>query len=61
MKTLLVYLRHERNVVETAQVLVVHRNTLNYRVRKIEEITGMDLNDADIRLRILLTAEDDLT
>lgn len=52
MQTMKVYLDHERNVVETAEALFVHRNTLSYRVKKIEEITGLDLNDEVIRLRI---------
>ena len=36
------------------QILFIHRNTLAYRIRKIEEITGLDLDDAAIRMRILI-------
>ena len=54
MQTLLNYLQHERNVVETSEALFIHRNTLAYRIRKIEEITGLDLDDAAIRMRILI-------
>lgn len=56
MQTLKVYLDHERNVVETSEALFVHRNTLAYRVKKIEEITGLDLNDETIRLRIQISS-----
>ena len=54
MQTLLNYLQHERNVVETSEALFIHRNTLAYRIRKIEEITGLDLDDAAIRMRIFI-------
>lgn len=55
MQTLITYLNHERNVIETSEALFVHRNTLAYRVNKIEEITGLNLNDEEIRLRIQVT------
>lgn len=55
LQTLLIYLKHERNVVETAEALFIHRNTLAYRIKKIEEITELNLNDENIRTRILVT------
>ena len=54
-ETLLSYLWHERNVVETSRDLFIHRNTLTYRINKIVEITGLDMDDPVLRLRILLT------
>ena len=35
------------NVSETSRQLFVHRNTLVYRLDKIQKITGMDLRNFD--------------
>jgi DNA-binding PucR family transcriptional regulator len=32
----------------------VHRNTTAYRVKRIEELTGWDLREADLRLALSL-------
>ena len=52
---------------EAAAFLGVHRNTVLYRLDRIREITGVDLDDADVRLRLhlalcihLALARDDL-
>ncbi len=39
---------------EAAAILGVHRNTVLYRLERISEITGHDLNDAEIRLQLHL-------
>jgi purine catabolism regulator len=39
---------------EAAGMLDVHRNTVLYRLERIREITGLDLDDADVRLRLHL-------
>ena len=39
---------------ETASILGVHRNTVLYRLERIRELTGFDLDDADVRLRLQL-------
>jgi len=33
----------------------VHRNTLFYRMNRIAEITGLDLNQPDVRLAVHLS------
>ena len=33
----------------TAAALSLHPNSLRYRIKRIQEITGMDLDDADVR------------
>ncbi|MEZ4505088.1 MAG: helix-turn-helix domain-containing protein [Thermomicrobiales bacterium] len=39
---------------ETAAILGVHRNTVLYRLERIRDLTGFDLDDADVRLRLQL-------
>lgn len=47
------YLQCNGNVAKTAQKIFVHRNTLLYRLNQINELTGMDLDDAMIRMHYL--------
>jgi purine catabolism regulator len=39
---------------EAAGLLDVHRNTVLYRLDRIRQVTGLDLDDADVRLRLHL-------
>lgn len=59
LNTLKVYLEHDRNAQRCANVLYLHRNSLQYRVRRIQEIAGIDLDDpserAYLRLSLLLS------
>ncbi len=48
--TLSVYLRNQSSPKQSARALRVHPNTVAYRARRIETITGLDLADADDRL-----------
>ena len=47
-ETLECYIESGCNVSEVAQRLFIHRNTVNYRLRKIREITGDDMTDVGI-------------
>lgn len=58
--TLYEYLSHERNLVKTAEVLNIHRNSLLYRLKKIREIADDDFNDAKIRQYLLLSFDLDM-
>ena len=49
------YLIHERNLAHTSLALHLHRNSLSYRIEKIQEIMKVDLDDSDIRLHLLLS------
>ena len=51
--TLLTYLSCGKNMSETARKLNVHRNTLVYRLARIEEDLGCDLEDLDINRTLL--------
>ncbi|MFM9370717.1 PucR family transcriptional regulator [Streptomyces sp. Da 82-17] len=49
--SLAVYLRHDRNGVETADELHIHYNTLRYRLKQIERLTGAPDKDPMRRLQ----------
>ncbi|MCU1574840.1 MAG: hypothetical protein JWO93_2922 [Micrococcaceae bacterium] len=53
-ETLEAYLRHSGNTSETCRELFIHRNTLTYRLRKIQELLRVDLDDGEIRATCLL-------
>ncbi len=60
VKTLAAYLRCGGNATRTADALYLHRNSLRYRLARIQALTGLDPNEPDARLAlqisILLTA-----
>ncbi len=45
--TLEAYFKNSGDVRRTADQLCVHRATVHYRLRRVEEITGLDLSDGD--------------
>jgi purine catabolism regulator len=47
IKTLEQYFHHLGNLRATSEALHVHRNTLLYRLERIQEISGADLDNAD--------------
>ncbi len=54
--TLWFYLRHERNLVRTAEALNIHRNSLVYRIKRIGELVdGMNLDDAETREHLMIS------
>ena len=55
--TLKIYLQCERNYIKTAEELHLHRNSLIYRTRRIEELTGVDFESFAIRQYILMSYE----
>lgn len=50
VRTLNGFFEANGNLAKAASDLDVHRNTLVYRLERISELTGLDLNDADNRL-----------
>ena len=44
--TLRTFIGHTFNQLETAEALGIHRTTLAYRLRRIQDLTGLDLSDA---------------
>jgi len=54
VRTLSAYLECRGNYDATASALSVHRNTLKYRLRRIREVSGHDLKDADTLFNLQL-------
>jgi sugar diacid utilization regulator len=54
VETLSRYLESGCNHANAAQALIVHRNTLKYRLDRIREIAGCDLADPDTRFNLQL-------
>lgn len=52
--TLSRYLEHGGNYDDTSEALVIHRSTLKYRLQRIPDISGYDLNDPDTRFNLQL-------
>jgi hypothetical protein len=54
-KTLKVYLTMERDIPRAAQELIIHRTTLLYRLKKIQALVHLNLDDPWVRLHLLLS------
>ena len=54
IETLSSYFAHKGNLSQTAEALFVHRNTLLYRMERIREISGLELDNPETRLSIQL-------
>ena len=55
LKTLHYYVVNVCNATKTAQALCIHRNTLIYRIKKIEEIMNIDFTDGNVLLNIMIS------
>ena len=47
LKVLYTYLRQNCSLAHTAQAMNYHRNTILNKVNKIQEVTGINLSDAE--------------
>lgn len=54
VQTIDAYFEHHGNISQTAEMLFIHRNTLLYRLDRIQELTGQDLDNANDRLALQL-------
>jgi sugar diacid utilization regulator len=54
VNTLTQYLEHGGNYDATAAELSVHKSTLKYRLQRIRELTGLELNDPDVHFNLQL-------
>mgnify|MGYP002795130010 FL=1 len=55
LESLRVYLTHNRSIGESAAALYIHRNTMNYRIARINELTQLDLGDPDVFCHLLFS------
>ncbi|MFZ5643392.1 MAG: PucR family transcriptional regulator [Bacillota bacterium] len=46
--TLRTYLERKKNLRETAEALFIHRNTLNYRINRINQLIKLNLNSVSV-------------
>lgn len=46
MKTLKQLIEANGNILETSKLLYMHRNTIKYRIQRIEELTGKSINES---------------
>lgn len=54
LTTLAAYLDHESGIAATATALGLHRNTVAVRIRRSQELLGIDMNDPEARLALHL-------
>lgn len=55
IKTLTIYFENNCDINKTCEALYIHRNTLRYRIEKIEAITSLNLNKIDDKTRLYLS------
>lgn len=54
LETLEAFCERLGNLSQTAERLFIHRNTLLYRMERISQLTGLDMNNPDTRLAVHL-------
>ncbi len=54
IKTLQAYFTNNLNLINTAKALFIHKNTVNYRLQKIQKITGLDLKNSEDQITLHL-------
>ncbi|MDN6733754.1 MAG: helix-turn-helix domain-containing protein, partial [Tetragenococcus koreensis] len=54
LQTLASYLANQQNIAATARKLYIHRNTLIYRIERIEDILAIDITEPNIALSLQL-------
>ena len=55
MQCLRNYLIYDKNPAKVASVMFVHRNTINYRINKIKEITNIDFDNYESTLHLSIS------
>lgn len=56
LSTLETYIKCNNSPLKAAKKMFIHKNTMTYRLKSIEKIVNLDLNDPDERLNILLSS-----
>lgn len=55
MKTIISYFKNDCNLRRTAEELFIHKNSVIYRIKKIEELTGLTMGDPEKRFNLQLS------
>jgi Regulator of polyketide synthase expression len=55
LNTLRIFLLSDCNLIETASRLYTHRNTIVYRIRKIKDLLGTEIDNSSIKFDLLLS------
>lgn len=53
VEVLKVYIKHNGSVYQVADEMYIHRNTVNYKINKIAQITGKDITDFNVRSELI--------
>ena len=53
LETLKLYVSYGGRIQKTAEGIFTHRNTINYRIRRISEILGVDMQDSEAMYKIM--------
>ena len=56
-ETLYVYLKNGKSIIDTTREMNLHRNTLLYRLKRLEELLDADLEDPMVRLHLWISFE----
>ena len=56
-RPLAAWFRHNVQPLATSKALFIHRNTLEYRLNRISELTGLDLGNFDDRLLLYVALQ----
>jgi len=54
LQTLEIYFKHNGSLTQASEALYIHRNTLIYRLERLSDITGLDLEKPETRLAVEL-------
>ncbi|MCK6264691.1 helix-turn-helix domain-containing protein [Vibrio sp. ZSDE26] len=54
VKTLRVFFEQDCDLAQTCDSLHIHRNTLRYRLEKIDDVTGLNINKLDNKVQLYL-------
>ncbi|NVD08610.1 XRE family transcriptional regulator [Vibrio sp. JPW-9-11-11] len=54
LKTLKVFFAQDCDLAQTCAALHIHRNTLRYRLDKVEQVTGLTINKLDHKVQLYL-------
>lgn len=54
LEVLKIYLKNNRSIKETANKLFIHRNTVNYKIGKVNKILNINLADNEASTRVLV-------